>query len=318
MYPYPASGTGLSAVLPTWTAAEGKLFDNLADPAMRGGFGSTCWNPAAVRRCSLPGAMPAGSCRLVSSGGAPAVCRPAPLGDCGGAPAGLDRRRLRPPAGRTPAHFHDLLSMTQDNLPMQLRQPWIKISTDAGGVDPAWAAEHGPVHPRGYGTYPRVLGRYVREQGVLTLEDAVRKMTSAVADRLISATAACSAPALCRCGDLRSGDDRRPRDLRRAAPTLHRCPRRLGQRQPRCASGDAHGSDAGAPGRGVVVHRGAPGEHIAAPRGKTRLRGLGPSPRRRTLQVGAANMFARRAFAKQSARDDRQTKRGDAGRQGHR
>src|SRR5439155_3353308 len=69
------------------------------------------------------------------------------------------------------------------NLPLQLRQPWIKIATDANGIDPAgpdtWAA-----HPRSYGTYPRVLGRYVREQQTLALEDAVHKMTSAVADRL--------------------------------------------------------------------------------------------------------------------------------------
>jgi N-acyl-D-aspartate/D-glutamate deacylase len=40
------------------------------------------------------------------------------------------------------------------------------------------------VHPRTYGTYPRILGRYVREQQVIPLEDAVRKMTSAVANRL--------------------------------------------------------------------------------------------------------------------------------------
>jgi dihydroorotase/N-acyl-D-amino-acid deacylase len=40
------------------------------------------------------------------------------------------------------------------------------------------------VHPRAYGTYPRVLGKYVRDEGVLPLEDAIRKMTSAVADRL--------------------------------------------------------------------------------------------------------------------------------------
>jgi dihydroorotase/N-acyl-D-amino-acid deacylase len=40
------------------------------------------------------------------------------------------------------------------------------------------------VHPRAYGTFTRVLGKYVREEGVLTLEDAIRKMTSAVADRL--------------------------------------------------------------------------------------------------------------------------------------
>jgi len=74
--------------------------------------------------------------------------------------------------------------MTEDNLAEQLRQPWIKISTDAGGVDPAWAVERGPTHPRSYGTYPRVLGKYVREEKVLTLEDAIRKMTSSVADRL--------------------------------------------------------------------------------------------------------------------------------------
>lgn len=75
-------------------------------------------------------------------------------------------------------------NMTEDNLELQLRQPWIKISTDAGGFDPAWAAERGPVHPRGYGTYPRVLGKYVREEGVIGLEDAVRKMSSSVAARL--------------------------------------------------------------------------------------------------------------------------------------
>ncbi len=51
-------------------------------------------------------------------------------------------------------------------------------------ADPAWAAALGPVHPRAYGTYPRVLGRYVRDERALALEDAVRKMTSSVADRL--------------------------------------------------------------------------------------------------------------------------------------
>lgn len=75
-------------------------------------------------------------------------------------------------------------SMDEANLAVELRQPWITISTDAGGVDPAWAVEHGPVHPRGYGTYPRVLGKYVREERVIPLEDAVRKMSSAVAERL--------------------------------------------------------------------------------------------------------------------------------------
>jgi N-acyl-D-amino-acid deacylase len=75
-------------------------------------------------------------------------------------------------------------SMDEANVRMQLGLPWITIATDAGGHDPAWAAALGPVHPRAYGTYPRVLGRSVRDERALSLEDAVRKMTSAVADRL--------------------------------------------------------------------------------------------------------------------------------------
>ena len=76
------------------------------------------------------------------------------------------------------------LSISEDNLRSQLPLPWIKFATDAAGVDPAWAAELGPTHPRAYGTYPRILGLYVRERRLLTLEDAVHKMTGAVADRL--------------------------------------------------------------------------------------------------------------------------------------
>jgi dihydroorotase/N-acyl-D-amino-acid deacylase len=64
----------------------------------------------------------------------------------------------------------------------QLRYPWVVIGTDAGGVDPDSA--RGIVHPRAYGSYPRILGRYVREERLLTLEDAVRRMSSAVASRL--------------------------------------------------------------------------------------------------------------------------------------
>jgi N-acyl-D-aspartate/D-glutamate deacylase len=75
-------------------------------------------------------------------------------------------------------------SMSEENIKLQLQQPWVKVSTDAGGIDPAWAKERGPVHPRAYGTFPRVLGKYARDEGVLPLEDAIRKMTSSVADRL--------------------------------------------------------------------------------------------------------------------------------------
>ncbi len=58
------------------------------------------------------------------------------------------------------------------------------IGTDAWAVSPVGVLGRGKPHPRYYGTYPRILGKYVREEGVLTLEDAVRKMTSFPARRL--------------------------------------------------------------------------------------------------------------------------------------
>jgi N-acyl-D-amino-acid deacylase len=74
--------------------------------------------------------------------------------------------------------------MNEANVALGLRQPWVKISTDAGGVDPASAKNLEPTHPREYGTYPCVLGKYVREDRLLTLGDAIRKMSGAVAARL--------------------------------------------------------------------------------------------------------------------------------------
>lgn len=75
-----------------------------------------------------------------------------------------------------------LFLMSEENIRLQLRQPWMKFGTDAGSSDPATA--RGNVHPRTYGNFPRLFGRYVREQQVLPLEDAVRKASSAVATRL--------------------------------------------------------------------------------------------------------------------------------------
>jgi dihydroorotase/N-acyl-D-amino-acid deacylase len=73
-------------------------------------------------------------------------------------------------------------TMSEDNVRMQIKYPWVIIGTDAGGVDPDSSTN--VVHPRAYGTYPRILGRYVREQHLFTLEEAVRKMSGAVAARL--------------------------------------------------------------------------------------------------------------------------------------
>jgi len=73
--------------------------------------------------------------------------------------------------------FH---AMSEDDLVRILRHPVTMIASD--GEIPTFGRAN--PHPRSYGTFARVLGRYVREQGVLTLEDAIRKMTSFPAARL--------------------------------------------------------------------------------------------------------------------------------------
>ena len=186
MYPYPASGTGLSAILPTWTAEGGKLYERLRDPDVR----------ARVRR-QLEGREPHDGMGLETQGGAGGVM---PVGFKRPENAEYVGKRLSEIAEVRSQDWIDAVldllvsegqristiyfSMSERNLRLQAQQPWVTFSTDAGGFDPAWAAPLGPYHPRAYGTYPRVLRKYVREERLLTLEEAIRKMTSAVANRL--------------------------------------------------------------------------------------------------------------------------------------
>jgi len=74
--------------------------------------------------------------------------------------------------------------MGEEDIRRIMTARYTMIGTDAWGVNPAGVLGHGKPHPRYYGTYPRILGKYVREEGVLTLEDAVRRMTSFPAQRL--------------------------------------------------------------------------------------------------------------------------------------
>ena len=75
-------------------------------------------------------------------------------------------------------------TMTEENKKLAMAQPWLSIGSDGSSVKPEGILGRGKPHPRYYGTFPRVLGRYVREQNVLILEDAIRKMTSLPAQRL--------------------------------------------------------------------------------------------------------------------------------------
>ena len=75
-------------------------------------------------------------------------------------------------------------TMTEENKKLAMEQPWLSIGSDGSSVKLEGILGRGKPHPRYYGTFPRILGRYVREENVLTLEDAIRKMTSLAAQRL--------------------------------------------------------------------------------------------------------------------------------------
>ena len=74
--------------------------------------------------------------------------------------------------GRISGMFH---TMSEDDVRLVMRQPWVAIASDGSAIN---LEAPGVPHPRNYSTNARVLGYYVREQRVLTLEDAIRKMTS--------------------------------------------------------------------------------------------------------------------------------------------
>ena len=77
-----------------------------------------------------------------------------------------------------------LFMMSEANRRQELRHPAMMIGTDGAGIAIGGPLAKGLTHPRTYGTYPMVLGRYVRELGVLSLEEAVWKMTGFPAQKL--------------------------------------------------------------------------------------------------------------------------------------
>ncbi|HJZ70055.1 MAG TPA: amidohydrolase family protein, partial [Blastocatellia bacterium] len=74
--------------------------------------------------------------------------------------------------------------MSEDDVKLALKQSWVSVGIDHGAVDLTGPLAEGKAHPRGYGSFPRILGRYVRDEHVLTVEEAIRKMTSLAANRV--------------------------------------------------------------------------------------------------------------------------------------
>ncbi len=75
-------------------------------------------------------------------------------------------------------------TMNEDDVKFAMQQPFVSVGTDAGAVNVQGPLSESKVHPRAYGSFPRILGRYVRDQRLLTLEQAIRKFTSLPAQRM--------------------------------------------------------------------------------------------------------------------------------------
>jgi len=183
MYLYPAGGNSFASCVPPKYAAGGRLMENLKNPALRA---------TMVAEMHARDAGYENLCEIATSENVMVV------GFRKEANKRFEGRRLSEIATALGKDWAEviidlnvdeelqlgelLFLMSEENIRLQLQQPWIKFGTDAGSVDPATA--RGMVHPRTYGNFPRLFARYVREQHVIPMEDAVRKASSAVATRL--------------------------------------------------------------------------------------------------------------------------------------
>ena len=184
MYPYTAGATGLTAVLPPWTAENGRLFENLADSAARERIKRDMAQERADWENMGQLAGPEGVLVLKLDKPENQKYAGKRLNEIA-AMMGKDWRDAAMDlilSERTRVETMYFL-MSEHNVELELQQPWMKFGLDAPGVDPE-KMKGQLAHPRAYGSFPRILGLYVREDRLLPLEDAVRKMTSAATRRL--------------------------------------------------------------------------------------------------------------------------------------
>jgi N-acyl-D-aspartate/D-glutamate deacylase len=189
MYVYTAGGTGLEATIPSWAFEGGtdSLKARLANPTIR----------ARLKHEQQTG-VPGWWNIIEAAGGWDGIVlvnarNPANkkyeneniaqiAKETGKDPADVAFDLVAQGQGRVMAIYH---MMGEQDIETALRFPWTSIGSDAGAIlkygEPD---ETGLPHPRSFGNFPRVIARYVKERHVLTLEDAIRKMTSWPATRM--------------------------------------------------------------------------------------------------------------------------------------
>ena len=188
MYTYTAAGTGLDACLPPWTEEGGypALFKRLRDPAMREKIANEVKTPSDAWENLYLAAGSPDKILLV----------------------GFKSDKLKPLTGRSLAEVArmrgkdpietvmDLIAedesridtiyflMAEENLRKELAKPWISFGSDEASQAPEGAFLKSNPHPRAYGNFARVLGKYVREEKVISLGEAIRRLSALPATNL--------------------------------------------------------------------------------------------------------------------------------------
>ena len=189
VYPYTAGQNNLSSIIPPWAHDGGRerLLERLRDPGAR----------KRMRR-EILGGLPGWYNHYLATGegwgGMQLVTlqneRNTPfqgkrmaelIAARGGDPVEVLFDVLLEENGSVPAVF---FHHSEQDMQFVMKQPWTSIGSDGAAVNADGSTGRGHPHPRYYGTFPRVLGRYVRELHVLTLPEAVKKMTSMNADKI--------------------------------------------------------------------------------------------------------------------------------------
>lgn len=186
MYPYTAGGTSLAASIPPRFHVGGPaaLIERLGDPAQRRLMAEAIARPSDEFENLF-----------LAAGGGAGILFFADLAD--GTPAkgrrlseiaadlGLDEvDALLEVVARQPSVGVAYFIIDEDNVRLGLRQPWVSVGSDAAAHQAVAPFTDSATHPRTYGTFARVLGRYCRDEGLFPLQEGVRRMSALPADNL--------------------------------------------------------------------------------------------------------------------------------------
>ncbi len=187
-YPYIRAATSLDASIPTWAESGGmdSLLTRLRDPATRAQLHREMASPAG------------GEAFYSAAGGGPGILVTGTFQDSlrylqGKTVAQIAASRHKDPietifeiVEAEKGHRTDAVYAIMDEPDVQaaMKQWWVAVNTDFGGVAPDGPLGTQSAHPRSYGTFPRILGHYSRDVKLFPLEFAVRKMTSLAAQRV--------------------------------------------------------------------------------------------------------------------------------------